>query len=126
LTDRRIPKRIERRNGIGQIGLGKRANRPESEASSFDLHLRGDDSMGGPIVRTGTTPEFWKNWDRVFGDKKAAGEKGGKTSKKTAGKSKTTGKSKPAAAKKSAKNAAKSPSKAAKKAAKGRAKRARK
>lgn len=27
--------------------------------------------MGGPIVRTGTTPEFWKNWDKAFG--KAAG-----------------------------------------------------
>lgn len=24
--------------------------------------------MSGPIVRTGTTPEFWKNWDRVFGN----------------------------------------------------------
>jgi len=23
--------------------------------------------MSGPIVRTGTTPEYWKNWDRVFG-----------------------------------------------------------
>ena len=33
--------------------------------------------MGGPIVRTGTTPEFWKNWDQVFGDKK-------KTKKKSA------------------------------------------
>lgn len=34
------------------------------------------ESMSGPIVRTGTTPEFWKNWDRAFGDKKAAaGEK---------------------------------------------------
>ena len=22
--------------------------------------------MGGPIVRTGTTPEFWKNWDKAF------------------------------------------------------------
>jgi hypothetical protein len=29
------------------------------------------ESMSGPIVRTGTTPEFWKNWDRAFGDKKA-------------------------------------------------------
>ena len=28
--------------------------------------------MSGPIVRTGTTPEFWKNWDRAFGDKKKA------------------------------------------------------
>jgi hypothetical protein len=27
--------------------------------------------MSGPIVRTGTTPEFWKNWDNVFGGKKA-------------------------------------------------------
>ncbi|MGE3315361.1 MAG: RNA polymerase subunit sigma [Planctomycetaceae bacterium] len=26
--------------------------------------------MGGPIVRTGTTPEFWANWDNIFGDKK--------------------------------------------------------
>jgi hypothetical protein len=24
--------------------------------------------MGGPIVRTGTTPEFWRNWDRIFGN----------------------------------------------------------
>lgn len=25
--------------------------------------------MSGPIVRTGATPEFWKNWDNVFGKK---------------------------------------------------------
>ncbi len=32
--------------------------------------------MGGPIVRTGTTPEFWKNWDQVFGEEsKTAGKK---------------------------------------------------
>jgi hypothetical protein len=30
--------------------------------------------MGGPIVRTGTTPAFWQNWDNVFG-KKPAGKK---------------------------------------------------
>ena len=24
----------------------------------------------GPIVRTGATPEFWNNWDNVFGGKK--------------------------------------------------------
>jgi hypothetical protein len=29
--------------------------------------------MSGPIVRTGTTPKFWQNWDQVFG-------KGGKKS----------------------------------------------
>ena len=32
--------------------------------------------MGGPIVRTGTTPEFWKNWDNIFGDKKKSAKKG--------------------------------------------------
>jgi hypothetical protein len=26
--------------------------------------------MSGPIVRTGTTPEFWKNYDAIFGNKK--------------------------------------------------------
>lgn len=25
--------------------------------------------MSGPIVRTGATPEFWNNWDKVFGEK---------------------------------------------------------
>lgn len=25
--------------------------------------------MGGPIVRTGTTPKFWENYDKVFGGK---------------------------------------------------------
>ena len=38
--------------------------------------------MGGPIVRTGTTPEFWQNWDKAFG--------------KAAGKSKRAEKAKPA------------------------------
>ena len=26
----------------------------------------------GPIVRTGATPEFWRNWENVFGGKKKA------------------------------------------------------
>jgi hypothetical protein len=30
--------------------------------------------MSGPIVRTGTTPAFWQNWDNVFG-KKTGGKK---------------------------------------------------
>ena len=33
--------------------------------------------MGGPIVRTGTTPAFWANWENVFG-------KGAGTSKSAA------------------------------------------
>lgn len=49
--------------------------------------------MGGPIVRTGTTPAFWENWDKAFG--------------KGAGKSKKAGTGKPAA-KKAAQKTAKS------------------
>ena len=59
--------------------------------------------MSGPIVRTGTTPEFWKNYDRIFGEKKPAAAK--KSAAKPA-----------AAAKKAVKKAAK---KAAKKSTKG-------
>jgi hypothetical protein len=49
--------------------------------------------MSGPIVRTGTTPEFWKNYDNIFGKKKpaaakkpetAAAAKPAKTAKKVA------------------------------------------
>ena len=43
--------------------------------------------MSGPIVRTGATPEFWENWDKIFGDKdqKSTGKKktGAKASKKS-------------------------------------------
>lgn len=28
--------------------------------------------MGGPIVRTGTTPKFWQNWEGIFGKKTSA------------------------------------------------------
>ena len=31
--------------------------------------------MSGPIVRTGTTPKFWENYDKVFGKGKAAAKK---------------------------------------------------
>lgn len=31
--------------------------------------------MSGPIVRTGTTPEFWKNYDNIFGKKTAEAPK---------------------------------------------------
>jgi hypothetical protein len=61
--------------------------------------------MSGPIVRTGTTPEFWKNYERIFGLATATEKKlaGAKPAKKTAA---------PKAAKKAA------PKKVAKKAAK--------
>ncbi len=27
--------------------------------------------MGGPIVRSGPTPEYWSNWDQAFSKKKS-------------------------------------------------------
>ncbi|HUG17517.1 MAG TPA: hypothetical protein VMM56_00970 [Planctomycetaceae bacterium] len=47
--------------------------------------------MSGPIVRTGTTPKFWANYDNIFGDKKKSDEKqpaAKKTKKKSASKTK--------------------------------------
>ena len=53
--------------------------------------------MGGPIVRTGPTPKFSDNWDRIFGDapsragaakrQRAAGKKAAAPKKKAAKKS---------------------------------------
>ncbi|MGE5193033.1 MAG: RNA polymerase subunit sigma [Deltaproteobacteria bacterium] len=52
--------------------------------------------MGGPIVRTGTTPAFWANWEKAFG--KAAGGSRTKAAKKTAAKKPAkSAKAKPAA-----------------------------
>ncbi len=44
--------------------------------------------MSGPIVRTGATPEFWENWDKIFGDsdKKKSKKKSPKKSKTKASK----------------------------------------
>lgn len=68
--------------------------------------------MSGPIVRTGTTPEFWKNWDRVFGKGKAkaeAGESGsadGKPAKKASKKSAGSAAAKKSGGKKASRKAA--------------------
>lgn len=61
--------------------------------------------MSGPIVRTGTTPEFWKNYERIFGLATATEKKlaASKPAKKTPAKKAAT----PKAAKKSAKKTAK-------------------
>ena len=40
--------------------------------------------MGGPIVRSGASPEFSKNWDRIFGGATAAKSSAVKPAKKTA------------------------------------------
>jgi hypothetical protein len=45
--------------------------------------------MGGPIVRTGTTPAFWNNWEKAFGKKtKSASAKS--EAKQTKGSAKKT------------------------------------
>ena len=54
--------------------------------------------MSGPIVRTGTTPEFWKNYDQVFGKKTA--KKAPVAAKKAAAKKATKKTPKKAAKKK--------------------------
>ena len=61
--------------------------------------------MSGPIVRTGTTPEFWKNWDQVFGNKSQEATSGTAATGKTKGAKKAAAPKK--AAKKSVKKAAK-------------------
>lgn len=40
--------------------------------------------MGGPIVRTGTTPAFWNNWEKAFGKKSKSGSASAKTDEKKA------------------------------------------
>ena len=55
----------------------------------------------GPIVRTGATPEFWKNWDNIFGGKKKADA--GKAAPAKATAKKRSAAKKPAAKAKSAK-----------------------
>ncbi len=62
--------------------------------------------MSGPIVRTGTTPQFWKNWDNVFGGKKGAKPALKATAKSAAGKGKKKS-TKSAAGKKAKKSAGK-------------------
>lgn len=37
--------------------------------------------MSGPIVRSGPSPLFSANWDKIFGAKKANGSSGNKSSK---------------------------------------------
>lgn len=51
----------------------------------------------GPIVRTGATPEFWKNWDNIFSDKKkGAARKAAPAKKKASAKKAAAGKAKSA------------------------------
>ena len=62
--------------------------------------------MSGPIVRTGTTPKFWQNWDQVFGNK--SGKKSGSTATKASA-SKSSKSAKKASTKSAAGKKAKKP-----------------
>ena len=75
----------------------RRAERAQSRqgapARAGWFHNTGQDTfceeardMGGPIVRTGTTPAFWENWDRAFEGKKASSAKAKPAAKKKAAK----------------------------------------
>ncbi len=61
--------------------------------------------MSGPIVRSGPTPEFSRNWESVFGQKKGAKAATGSVSKPATGPKKKA-KAAPKAATKSAKKKA--------------------
>jgi hypothetical protein len=70
--------------------------------------LQGETTMSGPIVRTGTTPKFWQNWDQVFGKgrkKSTSGETKSSAAKPTKSMKKSSTKS--AAGKKTKKTAGK-------------------
>jgi len=56
--------------------------------------------MSGPIVRTGATPEFWKNWDTIFGGKKSKAAAPAKAAAKKPAKAKAAAKPVKKAAKK--------------------------
>lgn len=43
--------------------------------------------MGGPIVRSGATPQFSENWDKIFNGKPAAAKSVSKKSSAKPGKS---------------------------------------
>jgi hypothetical protein len=74
-----------------------------------DTFSRSRQPMSGPIVRTGTTPNFWKNWDQVFGGKKGKKSAGVETKAATtkSAKSVTKASAKPATGKKAKKAAGK-------------------
>ncbi len=50
--------------------------------------------MSGPIVRTGTTPKFWENWDKAFGGGDSSKDSGTSKSGGAKAKSKKGGKKK--------------------------------
>ncbi|MGQ0634090.1 MAG: RNA polymerase subunit sigma [Planctomycetaceae bacterium] len=56
--------------------------------------------MGGPIIRTGTTPAYWDNWERAFGGKKKSTAKPAAKGAKKASKPAKSAKSKAARKKK--------------------------
>lgn len=62
--------------------------------------------MSGPIVRTGTNPKFWANYDNIFGNK-SGGAKAEKKEAAPAKKATKAAKAEPKAAKKAAKKVAK-------------------
>jgi hypothetical protein len=71
-----------------------RTSRSIKRSSAIDNDETGAEFMGGPIVRTGTTPAFWANWDKAFGKGKG-GTKKGTSAKATSKKPPKSAKAKP-------------------------------
>jgi hypothetical protein len=69
-----------------KIGAGKFHSRRQTS---------GEYTMGGPIVRTGTTPAFWANWEKAFGKAAKSGSAKSATAKKPAKSNKAKAAAKP-------------------------------
>lgn len=66
---------LQQRMRIDDQLSSRRRQSDESPFRFLRLIVTEEMEMSGPIVRTGTTPEFWKNYDNIFGKKKAAPKK---------------------------------------------------
>jgi len=94
------------------IGIGRPPRDVEASAAHFlksvnnDATITESFSMSGPIVRTGTTPEFWANYDQVFGSKNATKKKAAKKKAASAAGTKKKAVKKAAVKKKAAKKKA--------------------
>ena len=54
----------------------------------FTISIVGEILMSGPIIRTGTTPKFWENFDKAFGKSDGSAKKKSTAAKKKVAKKK--------------------------------------
>jgi hypothetical protein len=67
---------LKRTTHLTTATTGNENQRQEIDSTQLPLQQE-TISMGGPIVRTGTTPAFWSNWEKAFGKASKQGSKAG-------------------------------------------------